>query len=69
MMTRAELTETLDAYREAIRAECEPGLDDMALGHAIRRTEAIRRVLDYELGILCASSHAPRRVVTTGAFQ
>jgi hypothetical protein len=73
-MTASEYAETLDAYREAIRLECsymrEDGsvTDDMGLGHAIRLTDSIRRVLDYEVGRLIATSHAPRRLVTVEAL-
>jgi hypothetical protein len=65
-VTRAELAGLLDAYREAIRDECRFVLpdgsvtDDMGLAYAIRATEATRRVLEYEVGRLIASSHAPR---------
>jgi hypothetical protein len=65
-MTRAELDALLDQYREAIRHECTFVLpngtvtDDIGLAWAIKGTESVRAVLNYECGRLIASSHAPR---------
>jgi hypothetical protein len=65
-MTRAELDELLDAYREAVRDECRFVLpngtvtDDIGLAWAIKATESVRAVINYECGRLIASSHAPR---------
>jgi hypothetical protein len=60
-VTVADLSELLDAYAEAIRTECDPALDDMGRAYAIRASNATRKVLDYEVGRLCATRTTPLR--------